>query len=147
MYFSVSSHCLCTVTTVGSLASLSPNPQSRAPRRHRSEEGEGRKAGEGIYVLCGHCVSGLSSSISEHMHQPLHKLSPSASPPAFPWASTQHHPSGWKCPADGARPEGRAGAQKARRKGSSVGVWQPWCLFTGTLVQPVSQGCPYRTGS
>lgn len=56
MYFSISSYCLCTVTTVWSLASLSPNPQSRARRRHRSEEGEERKAGEGIYVLCSHGV-------------------------------------------------------------------------------------------
>lgn len=134
MYFSISSYCLCTVTRVWSLASSSPNPQSRAPRRHRSEEGEGRKAGGGIIVLCSHCVWACPAAFLNMCISPctschlLHPIMPS------PGHSAQHHPSGWKCPAGGARPEGRAGGQKAWRKGAvlvfgSLGVfsWGLWC--------------------
>lgn len=126
-YFSTSSYSFCIVTTVQSLASLSQNPRSRVCSVREAEERRKRRGTWGrclhaLQLLCRACTAALLNSCTS----PCTSLSPFAfcsSPSTLLLALCL--PLGtafciapraldvWKCPADGAKPVGNRGGQKA----------------------------------
>lgn len=170
MYFSTSSYSLCRVATVRSFASLAQNPHNRACRVEEAQEwrrGRGRLGK--VFTCCivtvrRACSAAFLTLCISPCTKPVCHLLPSASPAAVP-----HLPHGPSCPPQGTalcvtpRPSS-AGVvllmelsqeQDIRKHGGMIrcgGSLLPGCLLVlnkvlGTLVELVSQWCPYMTGS